>query len=73
MVRNAHMYVGMCVIPGYNMERMNPPAMSIGLVICEEDEECVPFHPTRRPFPWPRENIMMTSVEIGYCFRLECI
>ena len=40
-------------------------ALTIDLVLCEEDEECVPF-------PSQRENNMMPSIEIGYYFTLEC-
>ena len=42
----------------------NQAALTIDLILCEEDEECVPF-------PKPRENNMMPSIEIGYDFTLE--
>ena len=60
----------MCVIPGPMQSRSNP-ALTIDLVVCEEDEACVPFEGT--PFPWPKENNMRLQIEIGYYFRLECI
>ena len=70
MVREP-MKMKMCVIPGPMQSRSNPAALTIDLVDCEEDEVCVPFHFIE--FPWPRENNMIPSVEIGYYFRLECI
>ena len=54
----------MCIMPG-SISRS--AALTIDLVVCEEDEECVPF-PKK-----PRENDMMPSIEIGYYFTLECI
>ena len=56
----------MCVIPG-PMQSRSKAALTIDLVVCEEDEVCVPFEGT------PKENNMRPSIEIGYCFRLECI
>ena len=56
----------MCLMPGSMLGRS--AALTIDLVLCEEDEECVPL-PKRRP----RENDMMPSIEIGYNFTLECI
>ena len=58
----------MCLMPGSVARGANPAALTIDLVLCEEDEECVPL-PKRRP----RENDMMPSIEIGYYFTLECI
>ena len=55
-------------MPGSVARGANPAALTIDLVLCEEDEECVPL-PKRRP----RENDMMPSIEIGYNFTLECI
>ena len=61
-----------CLMPGSTPNaRRNAAAISLNIVICKEDEVCVPFHFIE--FPWPRENDMMPSVEIGYYFRLECI
>ena len=53
----------MCLMPGSMLGRS--AALTIDLVLCEEDEECVPF-------PSQRENNMMPSIEIGYYFTLEC-
>ena len=57
--------IKMCVIPGF-MPRSNPAALTIDLVVCEEDEVCTPYES-------PKENNMRPSIEIGYYFRLECI
>ena len=70
MVREP-MKMKMCVIPG-PMQSRSRPALTIDLVLCEEDEVCVPFPPEGSPFPWPKDS-MRPSIEIGYNFRLECI
>ena len=64
MVREP-MKMKMCVIPG-PMQSRNKAALTIDLVVCEEDEVCTPHES-------PKGNKMRPSIEIGYCFRLECI
>ena len=50
--------VKLCMMPG-SMPRSNPPALTIDLVVCSENELCVPFQFEER------ESKMRPSFEIG--------
>ena len=50
--------VKMCLMPG-SMQRSNPPALTIDLVVCSANEQCVPF-PSE-----DKKRKMLSSIEIG--------
>ena len=49
-----------CLMPGSIARNMNPAAITLNLVICKEDELCVPFPSEER-----QSGMMRPSIEIG--------
>ena len=49
-----------CLMPGSIARNMNPAAITFNLVICKEDELCVPFSMEER-----QSRMLPPSIEIG--------
>ena len=57
---NAPIEMEVCLMPGSVARSMNPAAITFNIVICKEDELCVPFSAEER-----ESDVIPPSIEIG--------